>query len=625
MKYHFFIFILFMGPLCVAWGQNQEPADPYLHVIEVATNSRFRDTIRTVQGIADYESELHIRLVRAEIEERILVMQGASRSDERLESLRRLNQLLDMQIDIQSRVNDLIRLDQAGDEKPFDKIQELSKLENTVFNMILADPVLTEKVLEREEDYLTRAAADPTATYITYTFEVLEEEATRLRQAFLTDLGLDQNTDSSLLVFFRLGAFVRNKQGGYPIHIENFDTYSPQEYRQSSIFSQPVSEEEKKALSENAEAGRRLKEELQTGQIRIQELFQAQPDPFPSQSTYQQLKELINRQTLAIGADSSARNILLQANLDLQNVTLTYSVIKDAYQTVTFGFTPGATPVRQLQTGLSNMQAFVYTAYRQYDQALRSYSQSVGSTSGRQANLEALSEVDVAFAEYRNKVKEDVSQLSNLLSKALGLLNPLKRNTLDSEAFTEQVKRFTIGNLPVEGIITVKTSGTRPGEDIVIRAVLQRGKGPQDRYFEEEVLSRRVIRLERVTPHIKMSGSLILANPYNPSMTSDTIALASNFQFAPSYTIFMSWGSRNSHFYNRFVGFGLGLGFSSPDFNLDGTPEFGVSVMGTVFQDIISAGWGWNFGVDTPYWYVGFNIPFTVGGIPNLGTSQPIP
>ena len=125
--------------------------------------------------------------------------------------------------------------------------------------------------------------------------------------------------------------------------------------------------------------------------------------------------------------------------------------------------------------------------------------------------------------------------------------------------------------------------------------------------------------IERVDLHVKMSGSLILASPLNRSQMITDGRISENlseFQFAPTYGIFMKWGSRKSAAYNEFVQFGLGLAFSSPDFSLDGTPEFASGIMATAFRDIISGGVGWNFSQGVPYSFIGFNIPFSIGGLP---------
>jgi len=177
------------------------------------------------------------------------------------------------------------------------------------------------------------------------------------------------------------------------------------------------------------------------------------------------------------------------------------------------------------------------------------------------------------------------------------------------------VLRFTAGSIPLTGLIELKYIGERKaGDEILIKAVLERGKKAGNRNFEQKTLLRRYVTMSRIAVHVKMSGSVILANPYDRA-SNPAVALQNRYQFSPTYGIFLKWGSRKSKFYNDFVAFGAGLGFSSPDFNLDGTPEFGAGVMLTGFRDLLNAGLGWNFGLDTPYSFIGFNIPFSIGGI----------
>ena len=158
----------------------------------------------------------------------------------------------------------------------------------------------------------------------------------------------------------------------------------------------------------------------------------------------------------------------------------------------------------------------------------------------------------------------------------------------------------------------------RTGDEILIKAVLEKGNDPNAKGFENKELYRRYITMERISPHIRMSGSLILANPMRRDNVNPDLK---KFQFAPTYGIFLKWGSRKSHVYNNVVNFGVGVGFSSPDFDLDGTPEFGSGIMITGFNDIISAGLGYNFGNETPYSFIGFNIPFSIGGLPTTSLS----
>lgn len=629
MKYLFsFLTLLVYAGISVV-GQNGLPADKYLDLIEVSTNSKFSDTLQYSHGIVDFQSELVIKLNRSEIVSQMLIMQGVSRDDSRLEALYRLNTILDMEVAAMRQMNELVLLDQSGQEKPFELIRKMAQTENRIIEELEKDSVLSDRVngAEGEVEYDKLSTENSSYTFLQYMFFVLNEEAARLQQGFIEQIEEDTQGDSAKSVFFRLGAFVQNKQGGYPIHVENFDSYSPQEYSQSLSTSEGLLPEEKAALTSISEKGETLRQGLSTTENGIASLLKSGDDLFEAKSKYDSLKNIveISQQQLKGMSenDPESEEILHRVNLDLEQVSLLYSTLKLSVGSVSTDLFSGSTSINRIQARLTQFDSLVNQSFNTYSQGLEEYEQELSQPAGN-ARMDIFRNVSTRFKEYRSAVKADITGISSFLKKSADLLNPLKKNTLENDQFTNKVRRFSFNNLPDQGLITLTTSGARPGEDIVIKAVIQRGTSPGDRFFEEIILSRRVIRLERVSAHLKMGGSLILANPYNPAVTSDTISLGGSFQFAPSYTIFMSWGSRRSRFYNNYLGFGLGLGFSSPDFNLDGTPEFGVSVMATALQDIVSVGWGWNFGVDTPFWHVGFNIPFTVGGISNLGSTQAI-
>ena len=216
---------------------------------------------------------------------------------------------------------------------------------------------------------------------------------------------------------------------------------------------------------------------------------------------------------------------------------------------------------------------------------------------------------------------KDVNSVRSYLNTARSVVSTFRKSYLKSEAFSEQVKRFTAGNLPEEGYIELKYIGRRGiGDEILIKATLERGRDPRNANFESRELYRRYLSMQRVSTHVKMSGALILANPFLRDNNAK-VTLESRYQFTPTYGIFLKWGSRKSRFYNDFLDLGFGMGFSSPDFNTDGTPEFGAGVMMTALKDVISVGWGWNFGMDTPYTFIGFNIPFSLGGFPSTSGS----
>jgi hypothetical protein len=108
---------------------------------------------------------------------------------------------------------------------------------------------------------------------------------------------------------------------------------------------------------------------------------------------------------------------------------------------------------------------------------------------------------------------------------------------------------------------------------------------------------------------------MILARPLVPDVKA-----THKFLFAPAYSVLFRWGSRKSKFYNDFVNVGVGLNFSAPDFNFDGVPEFAVAGAVSAFKDYLEIGYGYNFGHDGWFWFLGFRIPFASASLPVLNS-----
>ncbi len=116
--------------------------------------------------------------------------------------------------------------------------------------------------------------------------------------------------------------------------------------------------------------------------------------------------------------------------------------------------------------------------------------------------------------------------------------------------------------------------------------------------------AERRVTLTKLWPHQVNKAFISLVNPYSLDSPDKP-----NFRFAPAFAVLLKIDSRSSYFYNNYLSPGLGLGAIIPDINLDGVAEFGVGLVGTLFRDLISFGWGWNFGVSRPYYFVGFTYP----------------
>lgn len=597
-----------------------------LTLVEESTTGKYKDTI-PYEGVAivDINSRILVKVNVPELEDQMFRFQGISARDERLEQLRRLNELMRSQNDILNLLNDKF-LNTDANKPTLADYQDLA---------ILVDDVLA----EIEEDDAIIDIIDSEATelrfnrekgnYALLVFDILGEQAQAIRESLLDELIVDGARDSSLVIHFRLGAHIKNRSGGRPVHIENFDDLTPDNYIEMERFGAPLSDEEETALIRN----KGLRDSLdlnvdQLGGFFTSSLKAKAQQLFPSDTTKLTFRKLYTNTLSLLSQDTETRpaaQVLLENEINLERVNRMYRFATENFELFTslFNQKQGFQSTNYLQS-FTQLSELVSNAYQAFHGDVVSYSSNdlFRTIDGGTPGLEQLQLVDVSYENYQNSVQRDISGVQQLISEGQRLLSPFRKSSIKNEEFTEAVLRFQAGTIPTEGYIELKGIGERKaGDEILIRAIIERGKNKANPNYDDKELYRRYVKMARVEPHLKMSGSLVLANPYARQMAPD-VELENTFQFAPSYSVFMKWGSRRSKFFNDFLAPGLGLSFSSPDFNLDGTPEFGAGVVISAFRDILSAGWSWNFGVDTPYSFIGFNIPFAVGGLPGLGMTN---
>ncbi len=211
----------------------------------------------------------------------------------------------------------------------------------------------------------------------------------------------------------------------------------------------------------------------------------------------------------------------------------------------------------------------------------------------------------------------------NALAQSLGLLRDQQnRFDINSEIVSE-ILRFSIDDLPSTGYIKLEGTGPREnGDRIEIDLVISlpnstpsnSSTSSNSSSVNNHILETRTLTMQIIGLRSETVVGIIMANSYNEQ--GFTPVEDRKFLYAPAASLLLKVGSRKSKLYNEFIDFGFGISVSTPDFNTDGTPEFGVGLMFTAFKDILSVGINYNVTLDTPYWSFGINLPFNLPGIP---------
>ena len=607
--------------LVSAIGLSAQNARPFVTLVEESTTGKHVDTIpASGPAIVDINSIIHLKIDIPALENEMFRFQGIAGSDERLKQLNGLNELLRNQNGILQLINDKF----SGSSQPvledYKKLAEQSDYLLDGLERNLSDALYNELTSDEMELKFSKFGGP----YIVFVINWLEGKADVLRDSLVKGL----NGDSTLMVYFRLGAFLKNKSGGRPVHVEHFDEISPEAYSEVARFSPPLSEGEKSALSQTVQLNQTIGENTSTASGFFKQVVKARiNDLFPSDSSKVILKATYNASLTKLNQQPDtkpAAQVLLENELNLNRVDQFYSLASQTYQQFADNFPQGIFGQNNFDQIFNQFEQLILNSYKTFNGDVVSFQQTAVTPPDDTSppGLPTLEKVDNLYDNYVQGAQKDISGIKAIFSQISSLLNPFRKSYLANEDLSDKVSRFTAGKIPPEDLLELKYIGERKaGDEILVKAVLERGQDRKNRNFEQKELYRRYITIARVALHVKMSGSLILANPYNRD--NPEVKLTNRYQFAPNYGIFLKWGSRKSKFYNDFLSFGVGMGFSSPDFNLDGTPEFGAGLMVTAIRDFFSAGWGWDFGVDAPYFFMGFNIPFVVSGVQTAGVTEP--
>lgn len=458
--------------------------------------------------------------------------------------------------------------------------------------LVIEDEDLENRYIELEAEFAESFpnAIDDQLKQDTYIFSNLNNDLSQFKTE-LDALSVQKYTVSLL-------AFKKDKQGGDRVHVQNFDNYTERDYVTVERWVVNLSEDQKKKLAELADKAKENNEKALTVFEALKEKFR---DYIPNISCLKNQKDEL---------------------LSFLNLPEIKSEISDA--------------ITADANALGDQIDSIISLFKGFDINIKAWSITKPFEIQKEFEelLDGISDINLDFSKLNNliaainKIKDQASELSQnmtaCINEVVDELNNLKgtivliidqqKNYLLNKEIGKEVLSFSVDNLPDKGFINLKGTGQRKNGDELMLEVVLRVPSSQEGLPEQTIsLEQRDFVMQLIGARSVTAVGMILANPNDSSLGGDTDR---KFFFAPSASLLLKFGSKNSYFYNDFLDFGVGLNFAAPDFDTDGTPEFGLGLIATAFKDVLSVGYNYNVNLDSTYWFFGINLPFNLPGLP---------
>lgn len=457
---------------------------------------------------------------------------------------------------------------------------------------VIADPALSTDFDRYNEEYFDRFidAPNPPDRFV-YSLQRFSEQLQEVT-------GELSEIKQSSQIQFSIAAFRRDASGGARIHIENFDEFQNGEYFPVNRWITTLSKNDRTQL----ETCRQLAQGLNDDSRRVLNAYKEKLlQSFPSIECIQRIRPELQLAIQSLSGD-------LKVSLQKFEAGQTDQIV------------PLFTSLQQQLRDWSPMQApdwesRLATTFVKLDTISQRFNTAVGDTTILASN-QRLRTINACL----KSVLRDLRRIRQLVEKFP--YEYLNKVSLTSEELAAEITAFDLGDIPPVGIIDLESTGQRKsGDEILIKAVFRWRDDTTTARLTGHTVEVHRLKMLLVGAHSITKVGLIMANPYTLEAPPGT----PQFRFAPSAALLLKFGSRRSQFYNNFLDPGIGLNTAAPDFDLDGSPEFSAGIAATIFRDILSVGWNWNFGLDRPNYFIGIHLPFNLPGVPvNAIQSNPL-
>ncbi len=574
------LFSSFLVGLFATAGRIAAQPKPVFSVEEIGRHSG-KSTLLPPSGLAivDINSRLIIRPDREAVRAKVLEVAGQAHIEWELnDKIGRIERILREQERLVTYIRQAL-------ETPQQAPDSLLVLLRSTMRDIGNDSLLRGRYNQYSREYTERLRLDPSLREredrFLYILSRYNESLDSLRAEWKT-------LEKTARVRFSLRAFRKDRSGGTRLHIENFDYFEQGQFYEVENWAMVIRPEQAQQLQQLQNLAATLNAGTdKTLQELRSKLFQMLPmltclEQFPGELRLAGETLPLDLRVILERSWNEARQQLET----LRDELMTLSPTADAYDV--------KGRLLALRRNLDSL----------YQHTLRS------ATALPQTNVHVRNMLQCA-----EQTRSDIERIERFIRTFPEQY--LRKVSLTCDDLADEVFRFELDRIPDKGILELTYTGRREvGDEIVLQALLvPQGDTTDRRRFV--VVEERTATLVQVGPHSVARVGLIMANPYTLQQPD-----AAQFRFSPSAALLLKVGSRRSHFYNRFLDPGIGIATTSPDFSLDGIPEFGAGIVATLFRDVASVGWCWNFGLNKPFYFIGVNLPFQLPGMP-VGGAQP--
>jgi len=548
-----------------------------------------RDTVDIVPGglpIIDINSQIEIRPDAAAIQ---AVGQARFPQFFKDKLLRDKAKNINAALSNQQRILELTKQWTEGLDVQLDLLTQLE----SYLQQVVDDPALSDDFNRYNEEYFARYLADPKRP------DRLLYSLGRFNEQLEAISGELKTVQTSSQIQFSILAFRRDGSGGTRLHVENFDDFQNGEFFSVNRWVTTLSPRDREQL-DNC---RQLADGINTNARQVLDAYKEKLlQSFPSVECVQRIRPELDAAIQSLSGDLKVSLEKFKDGQTEQIMPLFSNLLQDLRN-----WPPTQSP--GWQNRLSTMFTKLDTISRRFDAA-------VGDPSALGANRH-LFEVNACL----KRTLQDFQFVQRLTQRFP--YEYLNKVALSSEELSAEIRAFNLGDIPPVGVINLEYTGQRKsGDEVLIKAVFRLPNDSSAERSTGHTIEAQRLKMVLVGAHSITKIGVIMANSY----TVEPPPGKPQFRFAPSAALLLKFGSRRSHFYNNFLDPGIGLNSAAPDFDLDGRPEFSAGITGTIFRDILSLGWNWNFGLDRPNYFIGIHLPFNLPGVPvNTVQNNPLP